>query len=90
MLPHLHFGLKDKETRFRMRYLDLILNNRVRDIFYVRSKIISYIRQFFDKNGFLEVETPMMNMVSTLKTTLSASSQIVCFRFPVERRRNLL
>lgn len=64
MLPHLHFGLKDKETRFRMRYLDLILNNRVRDIFYVRAKIISYIRQFFDKFGFLEVETPMMNMVS--------------------------
>lgn len=63
MLPHLHFGLKDKETRFRMRYLDLILNNRVRDIFYVRAKIISYIRQFFDKFGFLEVETPMMNMV---------------------------
>lgn len=63
MLPHLHFGLKDKETRFRMRYLDLILNNRVRDVFYVRAKIISYIRQFFDKFGFLEVETPMMNMV---------------------------
>ncbi|KAG5673884.1 hypothetical protein PVAND_003890 [Polypedilum vanderplanki] len=63
MLPHLHFGLKDKETRFRQRYLDLILNNRVRDIFHVRSKIISYIRQFFDKMGFLEVETPMMNMI---------------------------
>lgn len=46
-----------------MRYLDLILNNRVRDVFYVRAKIISYIRQFFDKSGFLEVETPMMNMV---------------------------
>jgi lysyl-tRNA synthetase class 2 len=64
MLPHLHFGLKDKETRFRQRYLDLILNNRVRDIFYVRSKIISYVRQFFDKMGFLEVETPMMNMIA--------------------------
>lgn len=63
MLPHLHFGLKDKETRFRMRYLDLILNNRVRDIFQVRAKIISYIRQFFDNYGFLEVETPMMNMI---------------------------
>lgn len=69
MLPHLHYGLKDKETRFRMRYLDLILNNRVRDIFYVRSKIISYIRQFFDKSGFLEVETPMMNMVRDRKRT---------------------
>lgn len=64
MLPHLHFGLKDKETRFRMRYLDLILNNRVRDVFQVRSKIISYIRQFFDNYGFLEVETPMMNQIA--------------------------
>jgi lysyl-tRNA synthetase class 2 len=63
MLPHLHFGLKDKETRFRMRYLDLILNNRVRDIFYIRAKIISFVRQFFDQMGFLEVETPMMNMI---------------------------
>lgn len=64
MLPHLHFGLKDKETRFRMRYLDLILNNRVRDVFHVRAKIISYIRQFFDNYGFLEVETPMMNQIA--------------------------
>ena len=64
MLPHLHFGLKDKETRFRMRYLDLILNNKVRSIFHVRAKIISYVRQYFDKQGFLEVETPMMNMIA--------------------------
>lgn len=64
MLPHLHFGLKDKETRFRQRYLDLILNNRVRNIFETRAKIISYIRRFFDDMGFLEVETPMMNMIA--------------------------
>ncbi|KRT82728.1 tRNA synthetase [Oryctes borbonicus] len=63
MLPHLHFGLKDKETRFRQRYLDLILNNRVRNIFITRAKIISYIRRFFDELGFLEIETPMMNMI---------------------------
>ncbi|XP_013104611.1 lysine--tRNA ligase isoform X2 [Stomoxys calcitrans] len=64
MLPHLHFGLKDKETRYRQRYLDLILNNRVREIFQIRAKIISYIRQFFDQMGFLEIETPMMNMIA--------------------------
>ena len=64
MLPHLHFGLKDKETRFRQRYLDLILNNRVRRTFQIRAKIISYMRQFFDQQGFLEVETPMMNMIA--------------------------
>ncbi|KAJ6637249.1 Lysine--tRNA ligase [Pseudolycoriella hygida] len=64
MLPHLHFGLKDKETRFRQRYLDLILNNRVRQTFQIRAKIISYIRHFFDQLGFLEIETPMMNMIA--------------------------
>lgn len=64
MLPHLHFGLKDKETRFRQRYLDLILNSRVRKIFETRSKIIAYVRRFLDELGFLEVETPMMNMIA--------------------------
>ncbi|XP_014283612.1 lysine--tRNA ligase isoform X2 [Halyomorpha halys] len=64
MLPHLHFGLKDKETRYRQRYLDLILNDKVRNKFITRAKIISYIRMFFDSMGFLEVETPMMNMIA--------------------------
>ncbi|XP_026727236.1 lysine--tRNA ligase isoform X1 [Trichoplusia ni] len=63
MLPHLHFGLKDKETRFRKRYLDLILNDKVRQIFYTRARIISYVRKFLDNMGFLEIETPMMNMI---------------------------
>ncbi|XP_035919176.1 lysine--tRNA ligase isoform X2 [Anopheles stephensi] len=64
MLPHLHYGLKDKETRFRQRYLDLMLNNNVRNIFVTRALIISYVRRFFDSLGFLEVETPMMNMIA--------------------------
>ncbi|EDV95187.1 lysine--tRNA ligase isoform X2 [Drosophila grimshawi] len=64
MLPHLHFGLKDKETRYRQRYLDLILNNKVRETFQIRAKIISYVRQFLDRLGFLEIETPMMNMIA--------------------------
>ncbi|XP_017871554.1 PREDICTED: lysine--tRNA ligase isoform X2 [Drosophila arizonae] len=64
MLPHLHFGLKDKETRYRQRYLDLILNNKVRENFQIRAKIISYVRQFLDRLGFLEIETPMMNMIA--------------------------
>ncbi|CAG0915638.1 unnamed protein product [Notodromas monacha] len=63
MLPHLHFGVRDKETRYRQRYLDLIINERTRQTFYTRSKIISYVRKFFDELGFLEVETPMMNMI---------------------------
>uniref|UniRef100_A0A8C5T8F5 Lysine--tRNA ligase n=1 Tax=Malurus cyaneus samueli TaxID=2593467 RepID=A0A8C5T8F5_9PASS len=63
MLPHLHFGLKDKETRYRQRYLDLILNDYVRQKFITRAKIITYLRNFLDELGFLEVETPMMNVI---------------------------
>ena len=63
MLPHLHYGIKDKETRYRQRYLDLIINSDVRRKFQVRAQVISYIRRFFDQMGFLEIETPMMNMI---------------------------
>ncbi|XP_060552073.1 lysine--tRNA ligase-like isoform X2 [Ruditapes philippinarum] len=62
-LPSLHFGVKDKETRFRQRYLDLIINETTRNKFIVRAKIINYLRRFMDQLGFLEVETPMMNMI---------------------------
>lgn len=63
MLPG-HTGLEDQETRYRQRYLDLIINNHVRDIFGLRSNIIRYIRRFLDDKNFMEVETPMMNMVA--------------------------
>ncbi|XP_059637367.1 lysine--tRNA ligase [Cornus florida] len=56
--------LKDQETRYRQRYLDLMLNVEVQQIFKTRSKIISYIRNFLDSRDFLEVETPMMNMIA--------------------------
>ncbi|KAL2546150.1 Lysine--tRNA ligase [Forsythia ovata] len=56
--------LKDQETRYRQRYLDLMLNMEVREIFKTRAKIISYIRSFLDQRDFLEVETPMMNMIA--------------------------
>ncbi|XP_010526352.1 PREDICTED: lysine--tRNA ligase, cytoplasmic-like [Tarenaya hassleriana] len=56
--------LKDQETRYRQRYLDLMLNLEVRQIFRTRAKIISYIRRFLDNLDFLEVETPMMNMIA--------------------------
>ncbi|KAM1087608.1 hypothetical protein EV1_013099 [Malus domestica] len=55
--------LKDQETRYRQRYLDLILTNEVRQIFKTRYKVIQYIRRFLDNLDFLEVETPMMNMI---------------------------
>lgn len=62
-LPKRHYGLKDKETRFRQRYLDLIMNDHVKKIFITRAKIIRYVQQFLDAQGFLEIETPMMNMI---------------------------
>lgn len=54
-LPTMHYGLKDKEVRFRQRYLDLIMNEDVRQKFVTRAKIIKYTRDFFDAMGFLEV-----------------------------------
>ncbi|EJF57574.1 class II aaRS and biotin synthetase [Dichomitus squalens LYAD-421 SS1] len=63
-LPSSHFGLKDQETRYRKRYLDLILNDDTRRVFLTRSRIINYIRRFFDNLGFLEVETPMTSMIA--------------------------
>jgi lysyl-tRNA synthetase class 2 len=63
-LPSSHFGLKDQETRYRKRYLDLILSEDTRRIFIQRSRIINYMRRFLDNLGFLEVETPMMSLVA--------------------------
>lgn len=64
MLPTEHYGFKDQEARYRKRYLDLIMNDPVRDRFKVRSQIISYIRRFLDNRDFVEVETPMMNVIA--------------------------
>lgn len=63
-LPEKFHGLQDKELRYRQRYLDMIMNNDVRDIFKTRSQIVSIIRRFFEEKGFLEVETPMMHPIA--------------------------
>ena len=63
-LPKANYGFKDTEMRYRMRYLDLIMNNNVREKFITRAKIIHLLRKFLDDQGFLEVETPMMNMIA--------------------------
>eukprot|EP01060_Flectonema_neradi_P024707 TRINITY_DN335_c0_g1_i2.p1 TRINITY_DN335_c0_g1~~TRINITY_DN335_c0_g1_i2.p1 ORF type:complete len:593 (+),score=157.30 TRINITY_DN335_c0_g1_i2:49-1827(+) len=64
MLPKEHYGFKDQEERYRKRYLDLIVNVQNRKTFEVRSKIIKHIRKYLDDRDFLEVETPMMNMIA--------------------------
>ncbi|BCX79769.1 lysine--tRNA ligase [Campylobacter sp. 19-13652] len=63
-LPEKFHGLTDTETRYRRRYLDMIMNAEVRDDFKKRSIIVSTIRQFFENQGFLEVETPMMHPIA--------------------------
>ncbi len=63
-LPEKFHGLQDVETRFRQRYVDLIMNDWVRELFVTRSKIVSYIRSFLDGRNFLEVETPMMHAIA--------------------------
>ncbi|HLD13713.1 MAG TPA: lysine--tRNA ligase [Burkholderiales bacterium] len=62
-LPEKYHGLTDTETRYRQRYLDLIMNEVARKTFRVRSSIISYIREFMNIREFLEVETPMMQAI---------------------------
>ncbi|KAL8149466.1 hypothetical protein AgCh_006467 [Apium graveolens] len=57
------YVLKDQETRYRQRYLDLMLNSEVRHIFKTCKDVISYVRRFLDNLDFLEVETPTMNMI---------------------------
>ena len=64
MLPKAQSGLKDKETRYRQRYLDLVMNPNVRETFITRAKIVKYVREYLDNLGFLEVETPLMNMIA--------------------------
>ncbi len=59
-LPEKFHGLSDQETRYRQRYVDLIMNQDVRDTFQMRSKIITYIRRFFEDRGYMDVETPML------------------------------
>jgi lysyl-tRNA synthetase class 2 len=61
-LPEKWHGLSDQETRYRQRYVDLIINDSSRDVFRKRSEIITYMRSFLESQDFLEVETPMMQV----------------------------
>ncbi len=62
-LPEKFHGLTDQESRYRQRYLDLIMNEPVREVFRTRTRIIKYIRHYLDARDFLEVETPMMQVI---------------------------
>lgn len=62
-LPDKYHGLSDQEMRYRQRYVDLIVNAESREVFRVRSAVISHIRRFLDDRGFMEVETPMLHPI---------------------------
>ena len=64
ILPEKFHGLKDPDLRYRQRYVDLIVNPEVKDVFIKRNKIIKKIREFLDNLGFLEVETPILGTVA--------------------------
>ena len=63
-LPEKWHGLADIELRYRMRYLDLIANEKSREIFETRARIVRELRKFFDARGYVEVETPMMHPIA--------------------------
>jgi len=62
-LPEKFHGLQDQELRYRQRYLDMIMNPEIKDIFILRSRIVSLVRRFFESKTFLEVETPMLHPI---------------------------
>ncbi|MDR0936665.1 MAG: lysine--tRNA ligase [Oscillospiraceae bacterium] len=63
-LPEKFHGLKDNDLRYRQRYVDLIVNPEVRQVFETRAKVVRAIRRYFDDNGYLEVETPVLQTIS--------------------------
>lgn len=63
-LPAQWYGLQDTEERFRKRYLDLLMNKEIKERFLLRSRIISELRTFLDKEGFIEVETPILQPIA--------------------------
>ena len=62
-LPEKFHGLTDQEQRYRQRYLDLIMNEATRDTFKLRTRVVQFIRNYLNGHGFLEVETPMMQVI---------------------------
>jgi lysyl-tRNA synthetase, class II len=63
-LPEKWHGLTDVELRYRQRYVDLVMNSEVREVFLKRSKLVQSFRRYFDSQGFIEVETPMMHTIA--------------------------
>lgn len=63
-IPDDHYGFKNSEQRFRQRYLDLMMNDKAREVFITRAKVDTYIRRWFDERDFIAVQTPMLNLIA--------------------------
>lgn len=63
-IPDDHYGFKNPEQRFRQRYLDLMMNDKAREVFITRAKVDSFIRRWFDERDFVSVQTPMLNVIA--------------------------
>jgi lysyl-tRNA synthetase class 2 len=63
-IPDDHYGFKNPEQRFRQRYLDLMMNDKAREIFITRAKVDTFIRRWFDERDFISVQTPMLNAIA--------------------------
>jgi len=89
-LPEKWHGLKDVEIRYRQRYVDMIANPEVRDVFIKRTRIVSMVRNFFERENYLEVETPMLHIIpggasgSAFKTHHNANDMDVYMRIAPE------
>jgi lysyl-tRNA synthetase, class II len=89
-LPEKWHGLKDVEIRYRQRYVDMIANPQVRDVFIKRIQIVSMVRNFFERENYLEVETPMLHVIpggasgSAFKTHHNANDMDVYMRIAPE------
>lgn len=84
-LPEKFHGLTDKETRYRQRYVDLIVNPEVKRNFIIRSQFIKHLRDYLDNMGYIEVETPVLNTIAGVRqrvrssrTTIRSTSICIC------------
>jgi len=85
-LPEKFHGLKDQELRYRKRYLDLIMNQEVKNRFLIRTKVINLVREFLNKDNFVEVETPVLQVLYGGTNAKPFTTKINAYNLPMYLR----